>query len=561
MAGVDREELAVREALVLPAPPHGVAIGRHEEERLVLAELLGRLPLRRHDAPVLDEARLHVLVAVGVLGLEHELGVSVGILTADDLELLRGDARDARQVVRERLGDCAGGYGVGGGRGLEAVDLSEDRLARGDDALGTLKRPRVRGVLGEHPVAFVVVELHDVALVEMLEDRRERVEVVSIPHAHHRIADLREELALDLLYRIRGPLVRAAVDEAFKVARINVVVLEGRCERTERMLVRELAVSHHLGRLREGEFRDGRDSRRVRAPGEHYLFAERLALALLRKGGVVLLEHVQRVAALVGVDVGHQSPRVVRRPVVAVDEARLHAVLLELLEENGVRIGSVDAHSRADQAFLDLVFNGCRTRLEDRGEVPEAGRLFCACGSLDRRARAERVGVETFILLLAELVDRRAEASRGSGRDVLRRAARREVDTFKWFGFQFLEHLLPLGIRELEHLRRGGDLAVHLAKEAVLADGHEGGERPLDVAGAERLVELAARSEHGVEGVGAERAVFVLERRLEGLHRRVVDGLPLREEEVAEARGRVLSLAADGYVAVSVARLVNQTAE
>ena len=191
----------------------------------------------------------------------------------------------------------------------------------------------------------------------MPEDRREQVEVVAAPDAHHRVADLREELALDLLYRIRGPLVRAAGDEAFKVARIQVVVLDGRCERTERMLVRELAVSHHLGRLREGEFRDGSDSRGVRAPGEHDLLAQRLVLALLRKGGVVLLEHVQRVAALVGVDVGHQSPRVVRRPVVAVDEARLHAVRLELLEEDGVRIGPVDAHSRAEKALLDLVLD------------------------------------------------------------------------------------------------------------------------------------------------------------------------------------------------------------
>ena len=116
-----------------------VAVGREEEERLVLAELLGGLSLRRDDAAVLDEAGLHVLVAVGELGLEHQLGVSVGILAADDLELLRGDARDARQVVREGLGDGAGGDGVGGVGGLEAVDLPENRLARGEDALGTLE--------------------------------------------------------------------------------------------------------------------------------------------------------------------------------------------------------------------------------------------------------------------------------------------------------------------------------------------------------------------------------------------------------------------------------------
>ena len=108
VAGVDREELAVREALVLPAAADGVAVGREEEERLVLAKFLGGLSLWRDDAAVLDEAGLHVLVAVGELGLEHQLGVSVGIFSADDFELLRGDARDAGEVVREGLGDGAG---------------------------------------------------------------------------------------------------------------------------------------------------------------------------------------------------------------------------------------------------------------------------------------------------------------------------------------------------------------------------------------------------------------------------------------------------------------------
>ena len=337
MAGVDREELAVREALVLPAAPDGVAVGREEEERLVLAELLGGLPLGRNDAPVLDEARLHVLVAVGELGLEHELRVAVGILAAHDLELLRGDARDARQVVREGLRDGTGGDRIGGVGGLEAVDLAEDRLARRQDALGALKRARVSGVFDAHAVALVVVKLHDVALVEMLEDRRERVEVVAAPDAHHRIADLREELAFNLLYRIRAPLVRAAGDEAFQIERIQVVVLDGLRERTERMAVCDLAVFHHPRRLGEGEFRDGRDSGGVCAPGEHDLFAQALALALRGEGRIVLLEHIERVAALLGVDVGHHAARVVRRPVVSVDEARLHAVRLDLLKEDVIR--------------------------------------------------------------------------------------------------------------------------------------------------------------------------------------------------------------------------------
>ena len=221
------------------------------------------------------------------------------------------------------------------------------------------------------------------ALVEVPENRREQVEVVAIPHAHHGIAYLREELALDLFDRLRALLVHAAGDEPIEVGRAQTVVLDGLGERTERMVVRDFAVLHHLGRLGESELRNGGDSRGVRAPGEHDLFAQRLALALLREGGVVLLEHVQRVATLVRVDVGHHAARIVRRPVVAVDEARLHAVRLELLEEDGVRLGPVDAHARADQAFLDLILHGGRARAEDSGEIAKARRLPGACGRLD----------------------------------------------------------------------------------------------------------------------------------------------------------------------------------
>ena len=327
------------------------------------------------------------------------------------------------------------------------------------------------------------------------------------------------------------------------------------------MRVSDLSVLHHYCRLLESELRDGRYPCGVRAPCEHYLFAERLALALLREGRVLLLQLFEGGAALVGVDVGHHSARVVRRPVVAVDEARLHAVRLELLEEDGVRIGPVDAHSRADEALLDLVLDGGRARLENRVEVPEARRLLCARGRLDGLARTKRVLVKACVTLLTELVDRRVDAVRGGRRQVLGRAARRKVNVLEWLVLQFLEHRHPLVVGQFEHLRGGGDLAVNLAYEAVLADGHELGERLLDVAGAQRLVELAARSKDRVEGVGSERAVFLLEGLLEGLHRRVVGGLPLGEEVVAEARGSVLPLSADDYVAVSVMRLADQTAE
>ena len=178
-------------------------------------------------------------------------------------------------------------------------------------------------------------------------------------------------------------------------------------------------------------------------------------------------------AALVGVDVGHQSARVVRRPVVAVDEARLHAVLLELLEENGVRIGPVDVHSRADEALLDLVLHRGRACLEDRVEVREARRLLCARGRLDGLARTKRVLVKACVTLLTELVDRRVDAARGGGRQVLGRAARRKVNVLVSVVDKLLVHRLPIVDGQFEHLRRCGYLAVHLAYEAVLADGDE----------------------------------------------------------------------------------------
>ena len=211
MAGVDREELAVHEALVLPASADGIAVGRHEEERLEPAERLGIgalravLVRRRHGATVLEHAVLHVLVALGELRREHQLGVAVGILAAHDLKFLRGNSCDARQVVRKRLCDGAGRDGVGRRRRLKTVYLAELAVLY---ALGAHERARVRSFLREDPVAFVVVELDDAAIAEVLEYGRHLVEFavgpvrVLGPYAHHRVADLREELRLDLLENV-----------------------------------------------------------------------------------------------------------------------------------------------------------------------------------------------------------------------------------------------------------------------------------------------------------------------------------------------------------------------
>ena len=143
VAGVDGEELAVDEALVLAALADAVAVGGEQEEGLVLAEGLGLgagdaelVGGRRHGAAVLEHAGLQVLVALGELGREHDLGMPVGILPADDFELLGGDARDAREVVRKRLGDRAGGDRVRGLARGEAVELAH--LAADRDALLSL---------------------------------------------------------------------------------------------------------------------------------------------------------------------------------------------------------------------------------------------------------------------------------------------------------------------------------------------------------------------------------------------------------------------------------------
>ncbi len=150
MARVDGEELAVDEAFVLPALADAVAVRRHEEEGLVFAEALHLQLLRRalglDDAAVLEHPRLHVFVAVGEFGREHDLRMPVGILPTHDFQLLRRDPRDARQIVGQRLRDRADGDRVGRLARREAVDLPENRLAAVEDPLRPHEGPRVRGV-------------------------------------------------------------------------------------------------------------------------------------------------------------------------------------------------------------------------------------------------------------------------------------------------------------------------------------------------------------------------------------------------------------------------------
>ncbi len=218
-------------------------------------------------------------------------------------------------------------------RGLEAVDLPEDRLARGEDALGALEGAGVRGVLFRNAVALVVVELHDVALVEVPEDRGKPVEVAALAYAHHGIANLREESALGLAQKRLATLadgLRVDVGERVDVGLEREVALHRPGEGGERIVAAGVAGLDHIGGRFKGELRHGGHAGGMGAPGEHDLFAQALALALRRERRVVPLELVERAAAILGMDVGHHAARVVRRPVVSVDEARLHAVRLDL---------------------------------------------------------------------------------------------------------------------------------------------------------------------------------------------------------------------------------------
>ena len=98
----------------------------------------------------------------------------------------------------------------------------------------------------------------------------------------------------------------------------------------------------------EDELRRRRHPGRMGAADEHDLLAQVPALAAARQVRVLVQDLLEGRLARLGVDVGHEAARVVLGPVVAEDEARLDAVRLELVENNGIRRGAVHTHPRAD---------------------------------------------------------------------------------------------------------------------------------------------------------------------------------------------------------------------
>ena len=62
-------------------------------------------------------------------------------------------------------------------------------------------------------------------------------------------------------------------------------------------------------------------------------------------------------------------------------------------------------------------------------------------------------------------------------------------------------------------------------------------------------MQLVARADERVEGMGSEHAILVLQGGLEGGHRRVVGLVALRKDVVAELRDGLVAIVLDYYVA------------
>ncbi len=406
----------------------------------------------------------------------------------------------------------------------------------------------------------------------MLEDRRALEEdvfgIVGVCglRVHHRVADVGEKLLLRLQQDLFAALAVADLRKLFQVVRVGEGVVEGLCERLDGVrglhfadeLAFPLGFLHQFRGLLEQQFRRSGHRRRMGAPREEDLVAIGFAFALFGEGLVRVLKRLERVAARLGIHVGHVAVRVVLRPVVAIDEAGLDAVALELVEEHGIRVRPVDAHPDAEKPLLDLVLDGGLLLAEDRLQAAQAGRLVALCRRLGLLASLERMDIRVHIVLrvcllpgldlLLDIGNRLVQPPCRHAGDVLRRLALLEVAGQRLVG-DLLSDELPHPVREFAHLRACVEQAADFADVAVEFDGFKLRQRRLHVRRPEGLVHLGARPQDGVERMGAEDAVRLLQRRLEGRHRRVVGLRAVREDEVAEAHGGVAAFAAHDDVA------------
>ena len=336
MARIDGEELALGKALVLAALAHAVSVGGHKEERLVLAELLGRALSLGDNLAVLEEPVLKVGIALCELGLKHDLGVSVGPLAAHDGELLGGNACKTREVVGKGLRDGASGNVVRLVGALQPVDGAGDLAARGENALGTHELGLAKRRTGVELVGLVVVELDDMAVAEVLEDRRFLVVGILGLDGHRRITDLHEQIPLELILGNGSPAL--GIGPFLKTGLVNVAVL-----------VRHALFEHVVG--------DGGHDGRVRMAKEHDLIAHGLAFALGGDLRMVRLQVLQMLQAMLALIIHEHARGVLDRPVLFVDEAGLHAVALELVKQHGIFHRSVDAHSDTEAPLVHAVGN------------------------------------------------------------------------------------------------------------------------------------------------------------------------------------------------------------
>ena len=203
--------------------------------------------------------------------------MSVRILSADDGEFLRGDARETGQVVGERFGDGAARGVVRRGEAEGTVEEALEGTALDADALGQAEAALAPGCPPDAAIALVVIELGDVAVGEMAEYGRLGIVLVDgpvlilRPHAHHSIADLGEEVLLD---RIEEGLVTRAGEagaQGGKVVRAHSgleAVREGADPVTLPCLLSRLAV---IPRKEDGLLQDilrhGRHARRMGPAG------------------------------------------------------------------------------------------------------------------------------------------------------------------------------------------------------------------------------------------------------------------------------------------------------
>ena len=148
-----------------------------------------------------------------------------------------------------------------------------------------------------------------------------------------------------------------------------------------------------------------------------------------------------------------------------------------------------------------------------------------------------------------DAVDGLLNALRGGARDVMGRLERLEVETVRQVFADGIADKMRFFVRKLHHLGIDVELAVEFTDEAVFAKLRDPGENRLHVAGAEGFPQLVARTEDGIEGVGAERTVFILQCSPKSVHHGLVGGLPGGEHVVSEPGGHVLARALDRDVA------------